>query len=494
MLVYCVGTLVACGESSNSPPGAASGGSGGGGGGSGSGAGMSGTMAGTGAVPVGGSAGGGTGGGAGGASLGGSGGGPARPVAPELPVGWQRRELIVAGKLTGVPNAVIDSSGRAHVAARVGNGLAMVSLDQDGFGTPQLLAESFSYGVALAINESDQGVAVWAGLKQDGPDVMTAAFSPQAVWVVGPGIGVPDDDSFTSPSEFDVAISKNGTALAVWMDGQASPFVRSAHYDGNKWSERIDVAASGFAEFVRPAVGIDDQGHGAAIWRHTDDGTVLHDVCHGATFDGAKWSPGARVNGDGDGCYLPSLRLRGNGDGFALFEHEDDVHSINLSSAGFGAESSLSPSDTMLSAYGANPGLAVNASEALAVWREEGPGSSNFKPTFAVHQAGKWGAAAVIPGDDGDMEPSASVAINASGHGIAAWTSTSQGLRRVSAARYTPGVGFEPTFVLDAGLDKGDGVTLSADINDAGDIVVVWDRRDDEKKDRAMTAYFRAAR
>ena len=130
----------------------------------------------------------------------------------------------------------------------------------------------------------------------------------------------------------------------------------------------------------------------------------------------------------------------------------------------------------------------------MAVWREEAKKDAGFAPTFNVYTAGNgWGQASVIAGSEGSMEPSASVGLNASGQGVAAWTTEhSNGFRYVYVSRYAPGTGFEPAVLLDAGLNGGGGVILKADINDAGDIVVVWDRRDDEKSSRAMAAYFKA--
>ena len=420
------------------------------------------------------------------AGMGGSGGTAMRPVAPTLPAGWVRSEF--KGH-SGQPSAVIDSKGTAYVVA-AGSALWLASLDAKGWGTPQSLSDVSEASVAIAIDAQDRGIAVWEAGAEDTVAARTASYDPQGGWVMGGAIGTAP----LFPSEIDLALSKNGSALVVWMDGNDNAaFVRGAQLTGKVWSAPVEIAPSPFASLVRPALGIDDQGHGAVIWRHADDG-IITNSCHASVFDGQMWSPPARVGGPANGCYLPDFAMRGNGDGVAVYETIANVTALSYTVAGgFGTNTMISA--TPDTAYAAMPSLELNATgQGLVAFRESATKDAPFSPFFNTYKAGTgWGQATLITGSTGDMDPSAKVGVNASGQGIATWTTTDHraGYRSVYASRYSPQTGFEPAILLDAGLNAGGGVQMAADINDAGNIVVAWDRRDDAG-DHTMAAYYAA--
>jgi hypothetical protein len=410
-----------------------------------------------------------------------------RPTPGELPSGWAARSEFLGGNV-GNPTVAIDAAGKAHVVMD-GYTLYVVPFDANGWGTAaEWETESYSTEAKLALNDAGQGVMLWNS-DADTTAIKSAVYDPETGWTQGDALL----GDFTQAVEFDIAVTSTGSALAVWLDSVPDGgFVQSSFFDGATWSTIVDVGRADFGSLVRPAVGVDDLGHGATFWRASDDGVFITH-CQGAIFDGVSWATSTRVSGELEGCYLPDMAMRGNGDGIGVYEYEYDLYAMGYTAAG-GWQAGVNISNAVdRGTYAGGPEIAFDgAGNALVAWREEVAADSSKYGLFYNRQtAGTWGSAQTLAMPEGyDMQPGAELAFNSSGNGFLAWAGDDlNGFRTLFGARYTAGEGFAAPFEIDAGMDGGSGVALEVDINEAGDIVVVWDRRDDDGAHAFATYY-----
>ena len=182
----------------------------------------------------------------------------------------------------GLPERLDEEGGVAEPALAVGPSGAAVAvwvqweggvwaneyMPDDGWGTARRIegtAGMYTLEPDVAIDRDGRAMAVW---KMGGaaPRVMASRFTPESGWDTATPIestAAPDD--VHEPS---VAVDGDGNAVAVWRRSGASPAVAAAHYDeATGWGDptRIDTDQPGVPREAR-GVALDPNGNAIAIW------------------------------------------------------------------------------------------------------------------------------------------------------------------------------------------------------------------------------------
>lgn len=90
------------------------------------------------------------------------------------------------------------------------------------------------------------------------------------------------------------ASNATGHAIAAWvMERDADSLIQVSLFDGSSWSMAISLSEQGFSS-SEPAVGINSLGHSAVIWRRETGSSTS--VVEAAFYDGNDWSDPVEVS------------------------------------------------------------------------------------------------------------------------------------------------------------------------------------------------------
>lgn len=407
------------------------------------------------------------------------------PTAPPLPAGWSGPTRFTPpadeGKYASFPAAAMAPSGKAEVLVTSGLHTYWAPFDKGGWGASTALFDRSHHPVTMTIlPTSGVGVALLGVRDANDAYVATAARRSSAgAWTLDPAIAAAAPDV----NEASVALSSNGTALAVWIEGGAR--IKAGRFDGSAWQTPTVLDDTALYDLVQPTVAIDAQGRGVAVWR---DWAVMNPTMPGpeelraSTFDGTSWSTAQEISG-GKGGYLPGVAMDASGNAIAIFEGDYDIYAASYSPAtGFAAPVPIGRAGQQ-GAYGAGPEIGFDAAgNALATWREKD--SAGAIQTWAArHDASGWKPAETLSTATSADEVDAyrGLSVSPDGHAVTIWSMShaTGGVRYRSfwANRYVPGSGWQPAVQLDDGANASGGATIAAAAADGGKGAVVWERR-----------------
>jgi hypothetical protein len=364
------------------------------------------------------------------------------------------------------PNVTIETTGLAHVSMLTQELLVMTFDTEGKLGTPEVLdADRFSDRAAFGIDANDVSIAVWPGptTNDRNDELMASRHPPGGTWSkpVSVGTGFPD------VAELSLAVSTNGTAVAVWIIPYGA--VRYSHFDGSEWSVPSDVAPLEANSLAFPSVSLDASGKGLVVWR---DYTPA-DVIGASRFNGTTFEPPTDLCPESAmECYLPGVAVNADGDGMAAFELDYTLHGLAFDrTLGWQTPERIATLDR--ADYAAAPKLGYSAAnELLLIWREE-IDDYDFRCLGALKTSTGWQQTQLQP-EPGETDTKA-LAVAPDGRAVAIWASNGTGTTpdRFWAAYYVPASGWGPAFVLDEGGAAG-AAEVAAAINPNGQAVVSW--------------------
>ena len=184
---------------------------------------------------------------------------------------------------------------------------------------------------SLAMDANSSGVAVWNNLS-DVPDntIQAANYSGSLqAWsnTQGAAINLSLNDAVDNDRNRTVAMSPNGTGLAVWVSNPGSGnVVQSAWYDGGSWQftgasalNISAVGASGAASSFPLGLTMDADGNGFAIWSQVVGSTSVAQVAYFNVATQAWSTPMTLSSNGADTLSISSLNISfaNNGDAIA---------------------------------------------------------------------------------------------------------------------------------------------------------------------------------
>lgn len=267
-----------------------------------------------------------------------------------------------------------------------------------------------------------------------------------------------------------VAVSGNGTAIAVWArsNGAHDVVQASLRSPGGDFGAPIDLSTGG-ASATSPSVAVDDAGNAIVAWRRLDGNPIIRVARRAA---GGSFGAPVDVSLADRSSSSPEVALAPSGEAIVVWRSTDGPETLAMASIAppggdFGAPIELSARGTR----SARAGVAMDAAgNAIAVWERDGVIRARIRPA-----GGSFGSTIDLtaPG----MASGPTVAMNAGGDAIVAW-SRSDGANRIVQARMRPAGGaFGPTDdAISSPGEDADGATAALDA--AGGAIVAWSRSD----------------
>ena len=196
-------------------------------------------------------------------------------------------------------------------------------------------------GNAIAIwnaYDASGAVTLWGGRHVPG----TGWTNVQSI---GPNTG-------SSPGNIRLAVSANGTAVAVWKQYYISTMdLRAVRYNPVTGWGAYQLLETSDESVDYPSVAIDPAGNALVLWRQSD-GTALR-LWWNRFVSGSVWSGPQPLTPDGSRSYESSVAMDSFGGAMAIWRHDDDISvpgqylaaSRFLPSGGWGPIQDISVSD-----------------------------------------------------------------------------------------------------------------------------------------------------
>ncbi len=327
---------------------------------------------------------------------------------------WGTSERIgpISGSIYEAPQLCFDGLGNAMaVWIQETYGVAQRDLWANrltagsGWGTPQMIVAGVGArmgGVKFGMSADGKGLAVWEMM--DDPyapmaHIWSIAYAPGSGW--GTAVGIDTDPVGYGSGSPRLAVAANGSAVAVWGQGDGlttTNIVLIAGSTGSGWGTPTILVTAPIAQGVGGAeVALGSLGQGAVIWQQVN-GSVI-------TLRGAPLAMGVagipqEISANTGALLNPHVSANASGTAVAVWGQGNGSRGEIASNryvpgTGWGAPTQVN--NPAWPAFNQTPDPQIHlddAGTATALW-VEGTGASS--PKFWNHQtAGGWGTAELI--------------------------------------------------------------------------------------------------
>lgn len=274
----------------------------------------------------------------------------------------------------------------------------------------------FSQKLTSAVMDASGNI----GVLRSGSDVENNALAAGGAW----GTWARLDNAGSAISErAQVALSSNGTALAVWREsnpGDSNYSMKAARYTptgGWGTPESMETLFTNVAD-ANPSVVIDSQGNGIAMWEQGNNPTLHYNIYRA----GSGWQGAVELAGEAQALASARIQLAMAPDGRAVATWFvggglGTLRSMQYSAAtGWTAPVTVGGSNSDRKMFIDNTGQAVLAYTAID------PATARFDlVSRTLSFGGQWSTAGAIEITDGSVG-NATFSMNQRGQGVVIWT------------------------------------------------------------------------
>ena len=257
---------------------------------------------------------------------------------------------------------------------------------------------------------------------RSGSDVEYATLPAAGLW----GAWTRVDTAGTAVSErAKLAFSSNGSALAVWREsnpGDSNYSMKAARYTAaGAWSapESIETLFTNVTA-ANPAVAIDAQGNGIALWQQgSNSNTVHYNIYRAAT----GWQGAVEVTGQGNQLGSARIELVMTPDGRAVAAWSGGGSFTSLNTMQYNPTTGWT-APIELESYNVNRRLQMDDSgRAVMVYSPRIVGTLNFDlVSRSLTFGGQWSALSFVETAAGGVVDDPQFAMTPSGQGLVTWT------------------------------------------------------------------------
>jgi Divergent InlB B-repeat domain len=282
------------------------------------------------------------------------------------------------------------------------------------FSPPNL---RFSQNLTSAVMDANGNI----GVLRSGSDIEHNALPAGGTW----GTWTLLDNGGSAVSQrAQLALSSNGTALAVWREsnpGDSNYSMKAARYTpAGGWSapESIETLVTNVTS-ANPAVTIDAQGNGIAMWQQGGNNTLHYNIYR----TGSGWQGAVEVGGQSNGLGSASIQLAMTPDGRALAVWSGGGAFSNLNSMQYNPATGWT-TPVIVDEYNVNRRMQMdNSGQAVMVYspRFVAPSTNFDLVSRSLTLGGQWSAPTLIETGAGSLRDPF-FAMNQAGQGVVIWT------------------------------------------------------------------------
>ncbi len=359
-----------------------------------------------------------------------------------------------------------DSSGDLEIYVKRYDGAAWVEMGEQSSSDGGISSDDFSSGFpALATDGTARPVVVWHNDTRGSFEIFLKRFEVDA-WVgmagsaSGGGISNNGGESF-HPS---LALDDDGSPVVAWSDsstGRREIYVKRYYPSGGNWGEvgegsTTDGISANGSMSLDPSVALDSDGNPVVAWH--DAGSGAYEI-YVKRYDGSGWveipagsASGGGVSASGDGSYNASLAVDGDGNPVVAWDddssgnseifvrrYDPNVAGGSWVEVGVGSASGGGISNN--AGYSDRPALALDdQGNPVVAWQDDRSG--NYEIYVLRFDGDTWlevGAGSASGGgisDNSGRSGSPSLALDASGNPVIAWSDETTGNREIYIKRF----------------------------------------------------------
>ena len=291
--------------------------------------------------------------------------------------------------------------------------------------------------------------------------------------------GLLETDNTGSAIYPQITFDNSGNALAVWKqsDGSMYNIYANRYTAGVGWGTRelIETDDSGVA--FSPQIASDPLGNMIAVWQQSDG--TRSNIYANRYVAGSGWSGRVLIETVDEDPESPQVAMDSSGNALAVWQQYDGIRDniwANRYTAGIGwGTAALIETDNTGDAN--DPQVAMDhLGNALAAWEQFDGIRNNIWANRYTAGVG-WGTAALIETDNTGTANYPQIDFDNSGNALAVWQHH-DGLRyNIFANRYTAGVGWGTSQIIDS-ENLGDALYPQIASDSLGNMVAVWYQSD----------------
>jgi hypothetical protein len=308
------------------------------------------------------------------------------------------------------------------------------------------------------------------------PDIWTNRYVASTGWEL-PTLMENSDTNVGVPS---VAAQDNGNAIAVWpqTDGIRDSIWASRYVVGTGWSTPVLIETDNAGHAYAPSVAIDASGNAIAVW-HQYDG-VRNNIWANRYVAGGGWGTATLIETSTESASYPLIAVNGGGDAIVVWDQFDGARNNSWANryvvgSGWGV-ATLIETENLGSAV--SQSIAMDATgNGVAAWvQSDGTRYNLWANRYDVVTG--WGAATLIENDNtGDVIQGSPVVMDGNGNAMVVWSQFDGTRSNVWANRYVVGSGWGGATLIETD-NTGSASSPSIAMNASGDAVAVWDQSD----------------
>jgi hypothetical protein len=311
----------------------------------------------------------------------------------------------------------------------------------------------------VAMQAGGDAVVVWRQAGASSTDIIANRYAAASQTWSGPGPVENNTGNATTPQ---VAVEASGNARAIWIEFDAD--AQNPNGGRNRvWSSRLvagtwqaaEPVESNTGDSLAPRLALDTSGNAVAVWQQFDG--AHNAVWTSRRLSGAtQWEGALLLQADSTAdAASPSIATDANGNALAVWQQvQSGTLCAGLPCTGIWA-ARYTPSATIQASWSpaalierddrgnaAQARVAFNANgTALALWSQSD--GTSFHVIANRYSLKEWGAAIELSASAIADVGVGDLAIDASGNVLALWEQFDGQFKRVRAARYTAGIGWD---------------------------------------------------
>jgi hypothetical protein len=326
---------------------------------------------------------------------------------------WQTAGRIgpVAGSIYH-PKIAFDSLGNAMAIWMQGNAGGSTRYELwanryiagSGWGTPQVIYAGVDFRVnwpQLGVDASGNAIVVWElldDLYDTLPHIWSVSYSPSTGW--GTAAGIDNDTGAYGSSSPKLSVASNGTAVAIWSQGNGTSvgnILMATGSTGSGWGSPALLATAAIGQVGGPDAVLNATGNGIATWSQLDGSNF---TLRAALITGGTAGTAQAISTNTGSNYNPHIAVNAGGTAVAIWgqlngSRFEITSNRYIPGTGWGAPTQVN--NPGYPAFNQTPDPQIqldDAGTATALWVESTGASS---PKFWNQQTGtSWGSAGLI--------------------------------------------------------------------------------------------------
>lgn len=354
---------------------------------------------------------------------------------------------------------------------------ATVQVPTPAWGIAAPINDKFGTGQSPSIASDGLGNAIAVWNQHDG--TAWSIFSNR--FVVGSGWGTPTalESNAIDAHAPQVACDDTGIAHAVWLqnDGGGNHVWANRYVPGIGWGTAKNLEMN-LEQPFNAQVACDNRGNAIAVWATTVSPGTFRRIWASHYSPGTGWGLSAVIAEDtmprGDDL---KLAFDGNGNALVVYGRQVAGYQFYIWAQRFVVGTGWGAATLLQSTLGdtSYPQIACdNSGNAIAVWTQS-DGAQTHVWTNHYSTGTGWGTATLLETSTYDAT-TPQVAFDGTGNATAVWAQSNGKVNSIWARRYTAGVGWGGTTILDSGVYNAGLPQIAFDAS--GNATSVWSQSD----------------